>query len=558
MGVKIAGDHGEVVRLGWQPKSSAEATDGTNEAGGEVAGRGSKLAEQALYGAQMRQRVQQQANQQTPPSDPVRGMIDDVVRQSQTAPVGLGYLTRTEVNPGLGVVNAPTQDGVYARTTPADPAPPSPTTSPDEALEQIKALPKPSYEGIPRNLPPEDRQAIYKSRVEEYNRKRAAIADQSIKNAQPPKREDLKSFPPRLAELEYRDALANYHSQIAELKKISREAKQANLEMSPEFQGLTPENRQLVCVQLAKNEGQPADVDTLLNLVKTTGFTKLALDEQKKLLNYVGGINNEISRPARRELNRLLSDPSVNKEYPDAFRKFMTDQPGLTFVVSETTEPGEFNAKRRSYKISGPQEVKEFEFHSGKADALRYEVEINGRKIPVYMPVKPDPKQIYHTIDEVVRGLAALPQASRDRINSVQVNPQRNPDDAYWEKEYGIPGFRSYMTAGADGNISIYPGGFSQEVLDTTLIHETGHIISGQELSGNSVTDLTGGTTWSDWEEAMKKDGFSASQYARSSPGEDFSETLALYMKVKGTPEEVEVRALMPARFKIIDDLLGN
>lgn len=474
-----------------------------------------------------------------------------------------GSLQKAALYARLGAMNAPAENPAPAGTaTPSGPAPPSPATTPDEALKQIEALPKPSYEGIPHNLPPEDRQAIYESRVEEYNRKRAAIADQAINSSQPPRREDFKGLPPRLAELEYRDALANYHSQIAELKKISREAKQTNLEMTPEFQSLTPENQQLVRAQLAKNEGQPADVDTLVNLVKTEGFTKLAPDEQKKLLNYVGGTNNEISQPARQELNRLLNDPHVNKADPETFRKFMRDQPGLTSVVSGTTEPGEFDARRRPYTISGPEEVKDFEFHSGKADALKYEVEIDGRKIPVYMPKNPDPNQTYQTIDEVARGLAALPQASRDRINSVQVNPQRNPDDAYWEKEYGIPGFRSYMTAGADGNVSIYPGRASQEVLDTSLIHETGHIISGQELDGNFVTNiwkkLTGGTTWDDWEEAMKKDGFSASQYARSSPGEDFSETLALYMKVKGTPEEAEIRALMPERFKIIDKLLGN
>ena len=449
-----------------------------------------------------------------------------------------------------------------------------PTTppSPQEALEKIGKLPKPSYEGIPTNIPGEDRQAIYNRRVQDYNQQRARIADDAVANSQPPKREDYNNLPGRLAEIEYKDALNGYNQQIAELKQISREAKQANLEQNAEFQKLPPETKEQVGQILVNNQNNIQDVDTIVKLAQTEGFNKLSADEQKRFLNYVGGTNTEISAPARRELDKILNDPKADTKNPETFRKFLREQPGLRSVIAEDAKPGEFDDRRRPYTVTGPTDVKDYDgFASGKADALRYEVEIDGRKIPVYLPKNPDPNETYHTIDEAAKGLAALPAAVRNRVNSVKVEPGRNPNDAHWEKEYGIPNFRSYMTAGADGNINIYPGKQSQEVMDVSMVHETGHILSGQVLGDtddplrrfkDALGDLFGKTTWNDWKKAMGKDGVYPSEYAKtaakSSPGEDFSEALALYVKVKGTPREAEIRAIMPERFALLDKMLAS
>jgi hypothetical protein len=265
-----------------------------------------------------------------------------------------------------------------------------------------------------------------------------------------------------------------------------------------------------------------------------------------------------------------LNDPAADKTNPETFRKFLQDQPGLPYVTSSAATPGEFDGRRSPYTVTGPTDVAGYTgFASGTADALRYEVEIEGRKIPVFMPKNPSATETYQSIDEVAKGLAALPKAVRDRVDSVKVEPGRNPSDAYWEKEYGIPNFRSYMTAGADGNINIYPGKASQEVLDVSMVHETGHILSKQVLGEtgsatrglvDGISDFFGGTTWNDWKEAMKNDGVAPSVYAKtaaaSSPDEDFCETLALYMKVKGTPREAQLRAIMPERFAMLDEML--
>lgn len=219
-------------------------------------------------------------------------------------------------------------------------------------------------------------------------------------------------------------------------------------------------------------------------------------------------------------------------------------------------EKGAFDGKRVAYMVGKPTEVKDYAFKSGMADALKYDVEVGGKMISVYLPKSPDGKAGHiHAIEEVAKGLAALPETSRKLVTGVQVNPGPNPKDPEWAKEYSRPGFRSYMTAGEKGVINIYPSkrNVSQDYLDGTMVHETGHTWAAQNW-GNHKKDAR----WKDWKDAMTKDVNVASKYARSSPSEDFGETLQLYHQVKGTPKEVDFRKKMPERFKIIDDIVAG
>jgi hypothetical protein len=110
------------------------------------------------------------------------------------------------------------------------------------------------------------------------------------------------------------------------------------------------------------------------------------------------------------------------------------------------------------------------------------------------------------------------------------------------------------MTAGAAGIISIYPTKEppSQDALDTVLLHETGHILSNQAWGSDSTVD----NGWSAWRTASQNDGIRASRYATQSPEEDFSETLVIYQRTRGTPQEAEFRAMMPERFRILDGMV--
>ena len=204
------------------------------------------------------------------------------------------------------------------------------------------------------------------------------------------------------------------------------------------------------------------------------------------------------------------------------------------------------------YYVTGVSTVENHGFHSGEADAVRFEITIDGATTPVYLPVEADPALDYHGLDEIASGLASLPDQSRERIERVDANPAANPADEYWAEEYDSPGFRSYMTAGAEGVVSIYPsehGTPSQDSLNGGLLHEVGHVITGQDY---------GFLDWARWKFAMASDGQSVSDYADNSRDEDFAETYKLYMSVIGTSEEAAAREQYPGRFEILDDLTGN
>ena len=209
---------------------------------------------------------------------------------------------------------------------------------------------------------------------------------------------------------------------------------------------------------------------------------------------------------------------------------------------------------RRPYTVHGPTNVANHAFASGNAPARRYEVEVDGRRVPVFMPRTTNASD--HSIDQVARSIAALPASSRRVVTRVNVNPGRNPHDAHWARVYRRPGFRSYMTAGSSGQVDIYrmPGTPpSQTQMDQSMIHETGHTLSNQRY-GDSVNDRR----WNTWREAARSDGIVPSRYAQASPQEDFAESLVLYQRVRGTPQEAEVRAMMPARFRILDQMTAT
>jgi hypothetical protein len=210
-----------------------------------------------------------------------------------------------------------------------------------------------------------------------------------------------------------------------------------------------------------------------------------------------------------------------------------------------------------SYTLHRPTNVASHAFASHTEAARRYELEIDGRRIPILMPAVEDATQgAFHTPQQIARAVAAMPRSARDLITRIDMNPRANPADAHWATHYGIPGFRSFATAGADGVVDLFPmharSTVATDRLASSLTHETGHTLS-RAAWGDPDVDAR----WGAWRTAMASDGLRASGYARSSLNEDFAEAFVLYQRVRGTTEEAEVRALMPERFRLIDELLA-
>jgi len=352
------------------------------------------------------------------------------------------------------------------------------TPSPRETLDAIDDLPEPNIRDLPQQLPDEDKQQILEVRRIAYDAKVLEMAEAALENAEPPQLSDYSSLPPGTAQAEYLMALAQYQSDVAELRDIVADIRQRQLEADPEFQALPAEQQQAV------------------------------LD--------------------------VLHDP--------AFQSLPMEQQQAVMAAMLTGE----------YYVTGVSTVEGHGFSSGEADAVQFDITIDGQTTPVYLPAEPDPALDYHGLDEVADGLVSLPAQSRERIERVDVNPGANPSDEYWAEEYDSPGFRSYMTGGAEGIVSIFPsenGTPSQESLNGGLLHEVGHIVEGQDF---------GEEEWATWEAAMESDGQSVSGYADNSRDEDFAETYKLYMSVIGTPEEAAAREQYPERFEILDQITGN
>jgi hypothetical protein len=335
----------------------------------------------------------------------------------------------------------------------------------------------------------------------------------------------------------------------------SLEADLEKLAGNADFQTLNDSVKGQLIQSLGTLGKSPLDRQTMMSLPSNAGFRGLTDAEKTKLLNYVGGSNLEISSAARKALPQALTDvagqPAAKQS--DALRKFMKDQ--ATAEDPLEPPPGSFTGKTLPYTLGKPSVVKNYAFASGKANALKYDVVVNGKHIPVYVPQNP-PKGLHvASIDEIAKGLATLPAASRARVTSVTVNPGANPDDKHWAVEYKDPNFRSYMACGADGAVQVYPttSHVVQDEVTGSMIHETGHALSIGKW-GDSKTDKR----WDPWKKAMGSDPFVASKYAKSSPDEDFAETLEMYYLVKGTPQEAEMRKLMPERFKIIDSMVAG
>jgi hypothetical protein len=297
-------------------------------------------------------------------------------------------------------------------------------------------------------------------------------------------------------------------------------------------------------------------IETAKKMEETDGYKALTPDEKDKLLKLVEGTNRELSVPANNAMKTLLdtAKPEDLKK-PDPFREFITTQAWLPGVVAPTAKT--FDGKTAAYKITGPDEVKDYAYTSKKADAQKYEVEVGKKKVPVYRPKTPDATVgAFHTVDEVAIGLATLPEVEFGAVTKVNIEPDVNPKDAEWAIEYNTANFRSYMTAGVAGVVTIYPtkSKMTQSYLQGTMIHETGHSLSLKKWGQDAKKDAG----WQPWRDAMKKDGILPSGYAKNSPSEDFAEALQLLEQVHGKPQEAEIEGIMPERVKLIRKLLSG
>jgi hypothetical protein len=167
-------------------------------------------------------------------------------------------------------------------------------------------------------------------------------------------------------------------------------------------------------------------------------------------------------------------------------------------------------------------------------------------------PTAPTPGYHNHTVQEAAAAAGFLPKSARSVITRIMLNPVVNPKDAEWAVTYHRPDFHSYMTAGVDGVVTIYPDRTTNPLPNddgrrSAMVHETGHTWSYK----NWGTDTTKGK-WAAWKTAMDADKTSVSGYANAAIVEDVAETIRVYVSTKGSPRAAEYNQIVPHRFTIL------
>lgn len=225
------------------------------------------------------------------------------------------------------------------------------------------------------------------------------------------------------------------------------------------------------------------------------------------------------------------------------------------FTAEESTE----KLVAAPYTLAGPTAKAGHAFRGATVDAEVWVVNFTdtaGGSVEIIAPKDPFAAGVLqHTVKEAADSVAIMPPASRKVTKSISLNPVTNPDDPYWAGQYNMPGFHSYMTAGAAGEITVYPGSVKQtdNVMKTSVLHETGHTWSYRQW-GKSSADAK----WQPWKDAMASDRTSVSKYADASVDEDVAETVSVYGSTYGSPAYDEYAAMVPARFAILDKEMGH
>ncbi len=288
-------------------------------------------------------------------------------------------------------------------------------------------------------------------------------------------------------------------------------------------------------------------------LAKQPGWSAVSEADQGRLASLLGGETNALSSTARAAFKALIADTGWSgKSKADQAR----DLTGL--LTSSTARPGLVDEpvdhlEAAPFTLTGPTLKKNHAFRGSTEDADVYDITFagTGQVVKLYGPHAANTSRAFHTAQQVAEAVARLPEGSRKVVKTVTLNAVDNPDDAYWAQQYNDPTFHSYMTAGAAGEVTIYPSTGStpsENYMRGTMIHETGHTWSKQAWG----EDTTKGG-WVKWKAAMDSDRASVSNYATNSLDEDVAETIQIYGGSTGTPAHDEYRRIVPARFAILD-----
>jgi hypothetical protein len=295
------------------------------------------------------------------------------------------------------------------------------------------------------------------------------------------------------------------------------------------------------------------------------GYQLLTRGEQRQLTLLLGANNQAISAPMRAanlewlDKQSELPDRGMNQTTWEDQAKRLRDIIAKDWQVSPhkiKMVPGALDRFRRTLApTEGPRDATYPRVMPKDSDVLppfiparQYTVGPEGARTTVYMPGKDvpvaGPLPDIHAIEDII---STLPAQLRGLLPVLVVNPQKYPRDNSAEGITDIAPRVHFL-----GAVNLYPhADRSIDDIRGTVIHELGHVVSVWAWGPDASA-----ATWDGWRGAIGKDGNPPSSLGGDVEREDFAETFKLYWQVIGTDKEKDMRALMPARFKIVDDLV--
>lgn len=285
------------------------------------------------------------------------------------------------------------------------------------------------------------------------------------------------------------------------------------------------------------------------------GWSKVEAANQGILDNLLGGELNLVSRAARNALRPTFGGLGAKtpEEQATALQAIIGSKDAVPGLSTE-----DVGTVPITFTLSAATEAKDYPFRGKKADAEKYTASFSdGTSIEIVAPKAPEPGFHNHTVTQAAEAAAYLPAKNRALVNRIVLNVVTNPEDPHWAAAYNRPNFHSYMTAGAAGEVTIYPDATATALQGDnsrrgSMIHETGHVWSYKTWG----TDTTKGK-WVDWKKAQDADKVSVSGYAMADIAEDVAETVRAYGATKGQPQYAEYKKLVPKRWEMLEKELA-
>ncbi|MBK7862255.1 MAG: hypothetical protein IPJ65_27340 [Archangiaceae bacterium] len=341
---------------------------------------------------------------------------------------------------------------------------------------------------------------------------------------------------------------------------------EAKLAKNPAFQALNPGVQQAVLETLANPDIEDAGKEAIATAVTSPGFALLSTDDADDFLQYEGNTIPGFGAQIRAELAAHLASDEYQHPHVSIFpleqavgqkRELLEISRGAE-ALPGSTPVGGLPPSQRDVTVTGPEDVGEYDFETGSADAERYTFHVDGRDVEVIYPKEhpedsPSPEELEQLFE-------TLPDMAASEYERIIIEPGKTEASA--------------STTG-DGQIRIFPEtGRSLERLQSTLVHEAAHNVSDDAFGSPSSVDVDDDLSelspgWQEWAAAAEADGHSVSDYAYDSVagnndddrrkfGEDFAETVELYYQVRGTPAEAEFARLYPNRYDLIRQTFGD